>query len=380
MNAESGEDQQRACQKAALRASRSRGERRVWVIGFQTLAGRDRFTPKIATEHPLSVVGEWSTLLKNVGAYADNQTAEPPRASDREEMLLLPNRQLQTIQSHLHSSSATGRLRATRFRRLFHRQMSLALATVIGLTAVHFLLAAGGLGWLATNIIFVGGLATAAATLAWSIRSVSRETEASFRSLQSSYLSSVQALSSALDARDRYTGEHVEEVTELVEMTGRALGLTDPELEALRYAALFHDIGKIGVPDAILNKPGPLTAKEWTVMRRHPVIGEQILAPLEFMAPALPIVRHEHERWDGRGYPDGLAADGIPLGARIILVCDAFHAMVSDRPYRPALPSGEAIARLRAGAGSQFDPHVVGVFLSELEQHSEPTELSAAVD
>lgn len=257
--------------------------------------------------------------------------------------------------------------RAARFRRLFRRQMGLVLAVVVGLTIVHFLLAAGGLNWLETNMIFLGGLAIAAAVLIWSIRFVSREAEDSFEALQESYLSSIQALSSALDARDQYTNDHSESVTGMVLEIGRKMGMGEPELSALRYAALFHDIGKIGIPDRILNKPGPLTRKEWVAMERHTLIGEQILAPLDFMCPALPIVRHEHERWDGQGYPDGLMGEEIPLGARIILVCDAYDAMTSDRPYRDALGPEEAVDRLRGGAGTQFDPEVVDAFLSVLD-------------
>jgi HD-GYP domain-containing protein (c-di-GMP phosphodiesterase class II) len=115
-------------------------------------------------------------------------------------------------------------------------------------------------------------------------------------------------------------------------------------------------------------KPGPLTPEEWMAMEKHTLIGEQILAPLDFMCPALPVVRHEHERWDGKGYPGGLAGDEIALDARIILVCDAFHAMTSDRPYRDALPHEEAVRCLRGGAGAQFDPAVVETFLSVLER------------
>lgn len=263
--------------------------------------------------------------------------------------------------------------RASRFKRLFRRQMMLVLGVVVGLTVVHFLLAAGGLGWLETDLLFLTGLTLGGAVLIWSVFFVSREAESSFEALQDSYLSSIRALSGALDARDPYTNEHSETVTSLVEAVGRALGITERELSALRYAALFHDIGKIGIPDRILNKPGPLTGAEWTVMERHPAIGEQILAPLEFMRPALPVVRHEHERWDGRGYPDGLAGEQIPLGARIVLVCDAYHAMTSSRPYRDPLPHWEAVARLRRGAGTQFDPAVVDTFLAELAHPREAT-------
>jgi HD-GYP domain-containing protein (c-di-GMP phosphodiesterase class II) len=268
--------------------------------------------------------------------------------------------------------------RSKRFRRLFHRQVGLVLVTVTILTAIHFVLAAGGLGWLATNVAFVSGLVIAGGVLIWSVRLVGRETEMSFRDLQASYLNTVRALSSALDARDQYTGTHADSVTRMVDATGQSLGMSATELQALSYAAQFHDIGKIGVSDSILNKPGKLTPAEWETMKRHPVIGAEILAPLEFMAPALPIVRHEHEHWDGSGYPDGLSGEEIPLGARVILVCDAYDAMTTDRPYRAALPRDEAISRLRAGAGGQFDPRVVEVFLEELDLDPAPVGRSAA--
>jgi HD-GYP domain-containing protein (c-di-GMP phosphodiesterase class II) len=142
--------------------------------------------------------------------------------------------------------------------------------------------------------------------------------------------------------------------------------MDDAAVRDLRYGAAFHDIGKIAMPEAILNKPGPLTEDEYRTMQRHPVAGEQIIAPVEFLAGVRPIVRHEHERWDGGGYPDGLAGEAIPLGARIVFVCDAFHAMTSDRSYRRAMPRAEAVGELRRGAGSQFDPRVVAVFLEVL--------------
>jgi HD-GYP domain-containing protein (c-di-GMP phosphodiesterase class II) len=146
------------------------------------------------------------------------------------------------------------------------------------------------------------------------------------------------------------------------------LGLGEAELRDLRFGAVFHDIGKIAVPEAILHKPGPLDADELAQVRRHVLVGEQILAPVDFLAGARRLVRHEHERWDGGGYPDGLAADDIPLGSRIILACDALQAMLSERPYRAAMSLDDACAELRRCAGTQFDPDVVEVLLSLVEQ------------
>ena len=134
----------------------------------------------------------------------------------------------------------------------------------------------------------------------------------------------------------------------------------------LELGALFHDIGKIRVPEAILNKPGPLDDEEWGVMRRHTVAGESILAPITSLRAVLPIVRSSHERWDGRGYPDGLAGRQIPLGARIVAVCDAYRAMIERRSYREPMTQREALGELRDNAGTQFDPECVRALMSVL--------------
>jgi diguanylate cyclase (GGDEF)-like protein/putative nucleotidyltransferase with HDIG domain len=173
----------------------------------------------------------------------------------------------------------------------------------------------------------------------------------------------VAALAEALLERDRYTGEHSESVVALVERVARGLALSGPETNNVKAAALLHDIGKVAIPDQILNKDGPLDETQWRIMREHPVIGERILRAIPGMGAIARIVRHEHERFDGTGYPDGIAGDDIPIGARIILACDAYHAMTSDRPYRQAMPHGEALRELAAGAGTQFDPAVTEVLI-----------------
>jgi hypothetical protein len=137
---------------------------------------------------------------------------------------------------------------------------------------------------------------------------------------------------------------------------------------AVEQVALLHDIGKIGVPDAILQKPGPLTAAEWRVMHEHPAIGARIVASIPSLAHLAPAIRAEHERWDGRGYPDGLRGETIPLASRVILACDAFHAMTSDRPYRAKMAVTAAASELRAGAGTQFDPAVVAALLAYVDE------------
>ena len=174
------------------------------------------------------------------------------------------------------------------------------------------------------------------------------------------------ALAAALEERDRYTGEHSESVVDLTARVAEALGLGPDEVSDVRRAALLHDIGKVGIPDEILNKPGPLDQREWGIMREHPAIGERILRAIPGLGPIARVVRHEHERWDGNGYPDGLAGTEIPLAARIILACDAYHAMVSDRPYRRAMSHTDAIAELNAHAGTQFDPDVVEALIGYL--------------
>jgi diguanylate cyclase (GGDEF)-like protein/putative nucleotidyltransferase with HDIG domain len=176
----------------------------------------------------------------------------------------------------------------------------------------------------------------------------------------------VAALASALQERDSYTGDHSESVVEIAARVGAELGLDADEVGMVRTAALLHDIGKIGVPDEILHKPGPLDDREWEIMRRHPVTGERILRAIPGMGRIAKIVRHEHERWDGTGYPDRVAGEAIPLGARIILACDAYHAMTSDRPYRAAMTHPDAFAELNANAGTQFDPSVVEALIGYL--------------
>ena len=190
----------------------------------------------------------------------------------------------------------------------------------------------------------------------------------SFSTLERTFLSTVEALANALEAKDSYTSSHTRWICDMAIEVGRELGLDGARLKRLELGALFHDIGKIGIPASILMKPGPLTAEERSLIERHPELGERILAPIDQLAEVRPIVRACHERYDGTGYPDRLAGDEIPLEARIIFACDAFHAMTTDRPYREALPVEEAYRRLEVAAGSQFDPNVVAICLRVLTQ------------
>jgi diguanylate cyclase (GGDEF)-like protein len=188
----------------------------------------------------------------------------------------------------------------------------------------------------------------------------------SYEGLERTFLSTVEALANALEANDEGTSKHARWITDLALRVGGELGLDERSLKRLELGALLHDIGKIGIPQAILAKPGRLTAKERVVMQRHPELGERIIAPIDRLQDVRPIVRHCHERWDGRGYPDGLVGEQIPLESRIIFVCDAYHAMTTDRSYRKGLGHREAVRRLAEGAGSQFDAQVVEVALGVL--------------
>jgi cyclic di-GMP phosphodiesterase len=176
----------------------------------------------------------------------------------------------------------------------------------------------------------------------------------------------INALAEAVEAKDSYTELHTQRVAAMARLVGGRIGLSQEELGDLYRGGLIHDIGKIGVPDAILLKPGPLTPEEEAVMRSHTVIGERIVRPLHSGTSLLKVVRHHHERMDGDGYPDRLRGENIPIAARIVAVCDAHDAMVSDRPYRRRLTEEEALATLRAGAGAQWDAAVVDLFLAEI--------------
>jgi response regulator RpfG family c-di-GMP phosphodiesterase len=175
--------------------------------------------------------------------------------------------------------------------------------------------------------------------------------------------SEVSALVAALEARDGYTGEHSEAVVALAVAVAEEMGVPDGELTDVENAARLHDIGKIGISDSVLRKPGSLDHDEWTEMRRHPEVGQRIIDAMPGLAHLSAVIRAEHERWDGAGYPDGLAGEDIPLAARIVLVCDAYHAMTSDRPYRGALPRDVALRELSKHAGTQFCPRTVAAAL-----------------
>jgi putative nucleotidyltransferase with HDIG domain len=180
------------------------------------------------------------------------------------------------------------------------------------------------------------------------------------RLLKERSTAAMESLSATVDARDSYTAGHSRRVQQLALAIGRELGLSVAELDLLGHAALFHDIGKLAIPDAILLKPASLTPDEWELMQRHAEEGARIIDRLGFLQDAVPAIRHHHERWDGTGYPDRLSGEDIPLGARIIHVADALDSMLTTRIYRAARPAAEALGELRGAAGAQFCPRCVG--------------------
>jgi putative nucleotidyltransferase with HDIG domain len=179
-------------------------------------------------------------------------------------------------------------------------------------------------------------------------------------------MESIQALVRTLEARDHYTGRHSSRVTEIALRFARDLGLPQEELESLKTAAYLHDLGKVGISDRLLLKPGPLTAEERAIIQAHPVIGEKIVSPLNLKPREREIILHHHERWDGTGYPQGLAKEEIPLLCRLVALSDVFDALTSDRPYRQKFSIPEALEEIRAGAGTQFDPDLARRFVKLL--------------
>jgi HD-GYP domain-containing protein (c-di-GMP phosphodiesterase class II) len=184
--------------------------------------------------------------------------------------------------------------------------------------------------------------------------------------LEGAFTTALAVLTSTVEAKDDYTACHGEDVAVLAERIARRMTLSSAQARDVRYAAMLHDIGKVAVPSEILLKPGPLTDEEWVTMRSHAAIGGDLVARIDAFAHLAPAVRASHERWDGGGYPDGLAGEGIPLAARIIAACDTYDAIVTDRPYRAARTPGEACEELRRVAGAQLDAQVVDAVVAEL--------------
>ena len=190
-----------------------------------------------------------------------------------------------------------------------------------------------------------------------------------YEDLRSTYMRTIKVLAQAIDARDHYTHSHSENVAKYASAIALKMGLSAKEVEVIRQACELHDLGKIGIEDSILMKPGALTDEEWTQIRRHPLIGAQILEPLTFLNDVIDLVRQHHEHYDGKGYPEGRKGEDILLGARIINLADSYEAMTSARSYRRTpLTKEEAVNEIKKNSGTQFDPKVVEVFLSILDE------------
>jgi HD-GYP domain-containing protein (c-di-GMP phosphodiesterase class II) len=201
------------------------------------------------------------------------------------------------------------------------------------------------------------------------------------RTLQHAYVEFVGSLASALDARDTYTAGHSHRVSEYSLAIGRQLNLNADELDELRIGALLHDIGKIGVPDKILQKPGRLTDEEFALLREHPTIGRRILEGVTGFHPYLQVVELHHENWNGKGYPRGLVQTETPLQARIVKIADAYDAMTSDRPYRRGMSDAEAVRRLEEASGTEFDTAIVKAFVEcGVHADQEPNELRSLLN
>ncbi|MDD5492749.1 MAG: HD domain-containing protein, partial [bacterium] len=196
------------------------------------------------------------------------------------------------------------------------------------------------------------------------------QTVVNYEESREAYLEIIRSLVNAIEARDPYTRGHSEQTTKYAVSIARKLALPAEAIEIVRYAASLHDIGKIGIKENILKKVKKLTADEYSHIKNHPFMGAQILKPIKSLQDVIPIVYHHHERYDGKGYLDGLQRDEIPIGARILSVADSFEAMTSDRPYHKGLPKEEAMEQLKKSAGSQFDPQVVNAFMEVMEEES----------
>jgi response regulator RpfG family c-di-GMP phosphodiesterase len=199
--------------------------------------------------------------------------------------------------------------------------------------------------------------------LVTTIRSrLNRSQQLMLAQLKQAYRDSLKMLSTAIELRDHYTHAHVERVMDYASTIARDMGLNDSQMEALQFGSILHDIGKIYIPESVLQKPGSLDDEEWDVMKMHPVIGADLIKDISYLAPAIPVIRHHHERWDGKGYPDGLVGEAIPLEARIVAVADSLDAMTTERVYQSTCTSQEAYDKILSCSGTLYDPGVIDVF------------------
>jgi putative nucleotidyltransferase with HDIG domain len=294
--------------------------------------------------HPWELlVGNWRLRADSIGYLASAIDAEPLNTS------------IAQIRALMVAMFGVAALMTLIFGGLLARRITRPVEKLVASTAI---VAGGNLSHraeIASNDE-IGMLAQSFNAMAGSLEQKSKE-------LEENYFASIESLARAIDARDPYTFGHSTRVAAISLDIAQAMGLPPNELNALRRAALLHDIGKIGVEDRILRKPGPLTDEEWDAMKQHPLIGYRMLSGLTFLKPSLNGVLHHHERWDGRGYPAGLKEGGIERYVRIMTLADTLDAMTSDRPYRLGLPFERALGEIRRYAGTQFDPNVVEAFL-----------------
>ena len=196
---------------------------------------------------------------------------------------------------------------------------------------------------------------------------ISIENSKLYKELEDAYFETVEALANAIEARDQYTAGHTNRVWRITAQAARVLGWSETRMKELRMGAVLHDIGKIGVPDAILSKQGPLNEEEQTIMKTHPELGVKMIERVHFLTPAIPYILYHHERWDGKGYPRGLKGEDIPIEGRLLAIVDTFDAITSNRPYRKGQSTDKALKELEAHAGAQFDPDIVKVFVKAVE-------------
>jgi putative methionine-R-sulfoxide reductase with GAF domain len=236
-------------------------------------------------------------------------------------------------------------------------------AALLGAVAAAIPLLAGWSGYYDRSLLIlvsvIGLLTYVQARMMGTLGTDKRRVEAERRQIEESYVATISALAASIFAKEGSAEAHSRGSAALAVAVARRLGLRKRQLQLLEYAAVLQDVGKVGLPGYVLSKPGKLSDDELTMIRQHPVIAERILSVVPALAGITPVIRAQYERWNGSGYPDGLAGRAIPLGARILHVCTAYHAMTTDRPYRPALSQDEILGELRAQAGKQFDPRVV---------------------
>lgn len=242
--------------------------------------------------------------------------------------------------------------------------------SILSTLALFFIMTNTGMNNVTASVLTNGGFLIFSALIVGSIthqreRSLNDQLVAQ-QQVQATYSATLMALTQALETRDFETQGHSDRVTSLSLTLAKEMALNSKEIQNVQWGALLHDVGKIGIPDYILHKPGPLNEDEWMVMKKHPEIGYAMLKDIPFLQPALDIVHYHHERFDGKGYPQSLKGKDIPLAARIFSIVDSFDAMTSDRPYRKKMSKVEALTEIRKCSGSQFDPEIVKIFIKTI--------------